>query len=91
MPQCPSCQSTNVIITEEVYTRKGRAYYRFWQTIIVITLFLLGFAMNDLALGFFLALGGGLTVSVFSLINASKKSVSRTKVNCLSCKQKTFL
>jgi hypothetical protein len=91
MPQCPSCQSTNVIITEEVYTRKGRAYYRFWQTIIVITLFLLGFAMNDLALGFFLALGGGLTVSVFSLINASKKSVSRTKVNCLNCKQKTFL
>ena len=91
MPQRPSCQSTNVIITEEVYTRKGRAYYRFWQTIIVITLFLLGFAMNDLALGFFLALGGGLTVSVFSLINASKKSVSRTKVNCLNCKQKTFL
>jgi hypothetical protein len=91
MPQCPSCQSTNVIVTEEVYTRKGRAYYRFWQTIIVITLFLLGFAMNDLALGFFLALGGGLTVSVFSLINASKKSVSRTKVNCLNCKQKTFL
>jgi hypothetical protein len=91
MPQCPSCQSTNVIITEEVYTRKGRAYYRFWQTIIVITLFLLGFAMNDLALGFFLALGGGFTVSVFSLINASKKSVSRTKVNCLNCKQKTFL
>jgi hypothetical protein len=91
MPQCPSCHSTNVIVTEEVYTRKGRAYYRFWQTIIVITLFLLGFAMNDLALGFFLALGGGLTVSVFSLINASKKSVSRTKVNCLNCKQKTFL
>jgi hypothetical protein len=91
MPQCPSCHSTNVIVTEEVYTRKGRAYYRFWQTIIVITLFLLGFAMNDLALGFFLALGGGLTVNVFSLINASKKSVSRTKVNCLNCKQKTFL
>jgi hypothetical protein len=91
MPQCPSCQSTNVIITEEVYTRKGRAYYRFLQTVVVFTLFLFGYAMNDFALGFFLALGGGLTVSIFSLINASKKSVSRTKVSCLSCKQKTLL
>jgi hypothetical protein len=91
MPQCPSCQSTNVIVTEEVYTRKGRAYYRFWQTVVVITLFIFGYAMNDFALGFFLALGGGLTVSVFSLINASKKSVSRPKVSCLSCKQKTLL
>jgi hypothetical protein len=91
MPQCPSCQSTNVIVTEEVYTRKGRAYYRFWQTVVVITLFLVGYAMNDFALGFFLALGGGLTVSVFSLINASKKSVSRTKVSCLGCKEKTYL
>jgi hypothetical protein len=91
MPQCPSCHSTNVIVTEEVYTRKGRAYYRFWQTVVVITLFLVGYAMNDFALGFFLALGGGLTVSVFSLINASKKSVSRTKVSCLGCKEKTYL
>jgi hypothetical protein len=91
MAQCPSCQSTNVIVTEEVYTRKGRAYYRFWQTVVVITLFLVGYAMNDFALGFFLALGGGLTVSVFSLINASKKSVSRTKVSCLGCKEKTYL
>jgi hypothetical protein len=87
MPQCPSCQSTNVIVTEEVYTRKGRAYYRFWQTVVVF----FGYAMNDFALGFFLALGGGLTVSVFSLINASKKSVSKTKVSCLSYKQKTLL
>jgi hypothetical protein len=91
MPQCPICQSTNVIITEEVYTRKGRAYYRFWQTIVVITLIVFGFAINEFVLGFILALVGAIIVSVFSLINASKKSVSRTKVNCLSCKQKTFL
>ena len=91
MPQCPSCQSTNVIITEEVYTRKGRAYYRFWQIIVVITLIVFGFAINEFVLGFILALIGAIIVSVFSLINASKKSVSRTKVNCLSCKQKTFL
>jgi hypothetical protein len=91
MAQCPSCQSTNVIVTEEVYTRKGRAYYRFWQTVVVIILFLVGYAMNDFALGFFLALGGGLTVSIFSLINASKKSVSRSKVSCLACRQKTYL
>jgi hypothetical protein len=91
MPQCPSCHSTNVIVTEEVYTRKGRAYYRFLQTVVVFTLFLIGYAMNEFALGFFLALGGGLIVGVFSLINATKKSVSRTKVSCLSCKQKTLL
>jgi hypothetical protein len=91
MPQCPSCQSTNVIVTEEVYTRKGRAYYRFWQTIVVITLVIFGFAINEFFIGIFLAIGGGLTVSVFSLINASRKSVSRTKISCLLCRQKTFL
>ena len=91
MPQCPSCQSANVIITEEVYTRKGRAYYRFWQMIVVITLIVFGFAINDFILGFILALIGAIIVSVFSLINASKKTVSKTKVNCLNCKQKTFL
>jgi transposase-like protein len=91
MPQCPSCHSTNVIVTEEVYTRKGRAFYNFWQTVVIISMILLGYAMNNLALGFMLALGGAVIVSIFSLINASKKSVSRTKVSCLSCKQKTLL
>ena len=91
MPQCPSCQSANVIITEEVYTRKGRAYYRFWQMIVVITLIVFGFAINDFILGFILTLIGAIIVSVFPLINASKKSVSRVKVNCLNYKQKTFL
>jgi hypothetical protein len=91
MAQCPHCQSSNVVVTEEVFTRKGSGFYRFWQTIVVIVLMLLGVALNDFALGFMLALGGGILVSIFSLVNASKKATSKTKLSCLNCKEKTYL
>ena len=91
MAQCPKCQSTNVVVTEEVYVRKGRAYYRFWQFIVVASIMLIGIAVGDIILGFFGALIGGVIVSIFSLINASKKSSSRTKISCLACKEKTYL
>ncbi|MBM3909334.1 MAG: hypothetical protein FJ352_00985 [Firmicutes bacterium] len=79
MAQCPHCQSTNVVVTEEVFTRKGRGFYSFMQTLVVVTMVLLGFAINNLGLGFILALGGAIVVSIFSLINAAKKAHSRTK------------
>jgi uncharacterized membrane protein len=91
MAQCPKCQSTNVVVTEEIYVRKGRAYYRFWQFVVVVTIMLIGIAIGEFALGFLGALTGGVIVSIFSLINASKKSNSRTKISCLSCKEKTYL
>jgi len=91
MAQCPTCQSTNVVVTEEVYTRKGRTYYRFWQTIIVITILVVGFAMQEFVFAIIAAIIGGLAVNVFSLVNASKQSVSRTKLSCLACKTKVFL
>jgi hypothetical protein len=85
MVQCPRRQSTNVVVTEEVFTRKGKVYYRFWQTVIVVLMVMFGVAIGDLALGFFLALGGGLLVEVFSLINAGKKATSRTKIRGSAC------
>jgi hypothetical protein len=91
MAQCPTCQSTNVVVTEEVYTRKGRAFYRFWQTIIIVVILLVGFAMEAYAFAFIAAIIGGLSVNVFSLINASKQSTSRTKLSCLACKTKVYL
>jgi len=91
MAQCPRCQSSNVVVTEEVFTRKGNAFYRFWQTIVVIGFVLFGFAINDWGLGFMLAIGGGILVSIFSLVNASKKATSKTKLSCLNCKEKTYL
>lgn len=91
MAQCPHCQSSNVVVTEEVYTRKGRGYYSFIQTIVIIGMLIFGFSINDVGLGFLLALGGAIMVSIFSLINASKKANSRTKLHCLSCKTKTYL
>jgi hypothetical protein len=91
MAQCPRCQSTNVVVTEEVFTRKGRAFYRFWQTIVVIVFVSFGLAIGDFFLGFFLALGGGILVGIFSLVNAGKKSTSRTKLSCIDCKEKTYL
>jgi hypothetical protein len=91
MAQCPHCQSSNVVVTEEVFTRKGSGFYRFWQTIVVIVLMLLGVALNDFALGFMLAFGGAILVSIFSLVNASKKATSKTKLSCLNCKEKTYL
>jgi hypothetical protein len=91
MAQCPSCKSNNTVVTEEVYTRKGKSFYRFWQTIIVIGFIWFGFASNQIALGFGLAITGGVIVNVFSLINAGKQSSSRTKLTCLNCKVKTYL
>ncbi len=91
MAQCPRCQSTNVVVSEEVFTRKGKVYYRFWQTVVVVLMVMFGVAIGDFALGFFLGLGGGLLVGVFSLINAGKKATSRTKISCINCKEKTYL
>ena len=91
MAQCPRCQSTNVVVTEEVFTRKGRAYYRFWQTVVMVVLVMVGTAIGDLALGFFLGLGGGILVGIFSLINSGKKATSRTKISCIACKEKTYI
>jgi ABC-type nitrate/sulfonate/bicarbonate transport system permease component len=91
MAQCPHCHSTNVVVTEEVFTRKGRAFYRFWQTIVVIIFIAFGFTIGELFLGFFLGLGGGILVGIFSLVNAGKKSTSRTKLSCINCKEKTYL
>lgn len=91
MAQCPKCQSSNVVVTEEVYVRKGRAYYRFWQFIVVATIVFIGVTTGEIGLGILGALIGGVIVSIFSLINASKKSNSRTKISCLSCKEKTYL
>ena len=91
MAQCPRCQSTNVVVTEEVFTRKGRAYYRFWQTVVVVVFVLFGTVIGDLALGFFLGLAGGILVGIFSLINSGKKATSRTKISCIACKEKTYI
>lgn len=91
MAQCPKCNSTNVVVTEEVYTRKGNAYYRFWQFIVVVAMIGLGFAIQNPALGFLLGIGGSIMVGVFALINSGKKANSRTKLSCLQCQQKTYL
>ena len=91
MAQCPSCKSNNTVVTEEVYTRKGKSFYRFWQTIIVIALIWFGFATNQPAVGIGLALVGGIIVNVFSLINSGKRASSKTKLTCLDCKTKTYL
>lgn len=91
MAQCPRCQSTNVVVTEEVFTRKGRAYYRFWQTVVVVVMVMFGMAIGDFSTGIFLGLGGGLLVGFFSLINSGKKATSRTKISCVACKEKTYI
>ncbi len=91
MAQCPQCSSTNVVVTEEVYTRKGNAYYRFWQFIIVVAMVLLGGAIENYGLGILLAIGGSILVGVFALINSGKKATSGTKLFCLVCKVKTYL
>jgi hypothetical protein len=91
MAQCPSCKSNNTVVTEEVYTRKGKSFYRFWQTIIVIGFIWFGFASNQPVLGIGLALVGGIIVNVFSLINSGKRASSKTKLTCLDCKTKTYL
>ena len=91
MPSCPHCQSSNVVVTEEVYTRKGRLYYRFWQGVFVFVSIYIGFLVEQLAYGFLAAIAISLVIKVFSLINASKRSRSRTKIICLTCNRKQYL
>lgn len=91
MTQCPKCQSSNVVVTEEVYVRKGKGYYQFWQTILVLLTLGISVAVEQLAVGILIAIAVAITVSVFSLINANKKATSRTKLSCLACQQKTYL
>lgn len=91
MAHCPQCQSTNVVVTEEVFTRKGSGYYRFLQTVVFIGFIVFGFIIQDIGLGFILAIAGGILVSVLSLFNATKKATSRTKLSCLQCRAKTYL
>ena len=77
MAQCPRCQSTNVVVTEEVITRKESVYYRFWQTVVVMVM--IGMAIGNFSTGIFLGLGGELLVGFLSLINAGKKSNVKNK------------
>jgi hypothetical protein len=91
MAKCPKCQSSNVVVTEEVYTRKGRTFYRFVQTILVILIIMIAYGFNELFLGILLAIAASIVISVFSLINASKRAISKTKLSCLDCKAKTYL
>jgi hypothetical protein len=89
MAQCPRCQSTNVVVTEEVITRKESVYYRFWQTVVVMVM--IGMAIGNFSTGIFLGLGGELLVGFLSLINAGKKTTSRTKISCITCKEKAYI
>jgi ABC-type antimicrobial peptide transport system permease subunit len=91
MAQCPSCQSTNVVITEEVFTRKGRGYYRFLQTIATIGILMVFFAFEAYSQGLFIAILANIIIGILSIINASKRSSSRTKVTCLICKKKHYI
>jgi len=91
MAQCPKCQSSNVAVTEEVYTRKGRAYYRFLQVVLSFVIILFFFSIEEYATGFLSAIGVSIIIWVLSLINASKRATSRTKLSCLLCKHKTYI
>jgi hypothetical protein len=91
MAQCPSCQSTNVVVTEEIFTRKGRLYYRFWQTIWVFFFIGGGFVIEQIAYGFLAAFLSAIIVAIFSLVNASRRATSKTKLTCVTCKRVTYL
>jgi hypothetical protein len=91
MAHCPNCQSSNIVVTEEVYTRKSRLYYRFLQTISIIIIMIISVILNEIIVGFLLSFGVALAIYVLALINASKKSSSRTKISCLDCKKKAYL
>jgi hypothetical protein len=43
------------VVTEEIFTRKGRLYYRFWQTIWVFLFIGGGFVIEQIAYGFLAA------------------------------------
>jgi hypothetical protein len=91
MAQCPSCQSENVVVTEEVFTRKGRAYYRFIQTVLVLAIMGISVALNEPLTGFLVAIFVSVILSVLSVVNAGKRALSKTKLSCLNCKTKTYL
>jgi hypothetical protein len=91
MAQCSHCQSNNVVVTEEVFTRKGRGYYRFLQTITTFGILILFFAYEAYANGIFFAILANVVIAILSLINASKRASSRTKLTCLSCKRKQYI
>jgi predicted nucleic-acid-binding Zn-ribbon protein len=91
MAQCPKCQSSNVAVTEEVYTRKGRAYYRFLQVVFTLLILIFFFSNQEYATGFVSVIGVNIIIWVLSLINASKRATSKTKISCLECKYKTYI
>ena len=91
MPTCPSCQSANVVVTEEVFTRKGRAYYSFLGTIWMIGSILIFSSFDTYVEGFLVAIAGLIVIKIVSIFNAGKRAKSRTKLSCLTCKQKTYL
>jgi hypothetical protein len=91
MAQCPKCQSPNVVVTEEVYTRKGRAYYRFLQFVFSFALLIFFFSIEEYATGLLSAFGVTIIIWVLSFINSSKRATSRTKLSCLVCHSKTYL
>jgi hypothetical protein len=62
----------------------------FWQTVVVVVMVMFGMTISDVSTGIFLGLGGGLLEGVLSLINAGKKATSRTKISCITCKEKTI-
>ncbi len=91
MAKCPSCHSHNVVVTEEVYTRKGRGYYRFLQTLTFFLIIGIAIALEELATGILIAIGSSLLIGVMSLFNAAKRAKSRTKITCLACHNKQYL
>jgi hypothetical protein len=59
--------------------------------VVVVVMVMFGMTISDVSTGIFLGLGGGLLVGVLSLINAGKKATSRTKISCITCKEKTYI
>lgn len=91
MAQCPTCHSSNVVITEEVYTRKGRGYYRFLQSIFIFIIMIPAVALEQIPTGFLLAIGTSIFIWFLSLMNATRRAKSKTKITCLSCRAKHYL
>ena len=87
----PSCPSSNVVVTEEVYTRKGQAYYSFVGTVWMIGSIVLFFSFEAFVEGILVTFAGLVMLKIFRIINAGKRAQSRTKLSCLTCKQKTYL
>ena len=62
----PSCQSSNVVVTEEVFTRKGRAYYSFLGTIWMIGSMILFFSFEAFVEGILVTLAGRVMLNIFA-------------------------